>query len=783
MKKSTLLMIVSVVLAMTLSLGSTLAYLQDSDSDVNVMTLGSVYIEQHEQERGENGELKDYPEYPVTNPLYPAIGELAADEKLTIDDVNYGMWGNNNVLDKIVTVENTGKSGAYVRTIFAVEDHVAGGNNANLVLNWNKDGNWTNYSDKLLDNVEIEGATYDVYVAYYNGILASKVTSVPSLLQVALNYTAGNADIEAYGDELNILVLSQAVQTEGFDGAVAALNEGFGGVTEVNVKAWFEGTVPPVNQDTADTSWYDPENKQTSYTIDNAQELAGLSKLVWEGNTFSGVTFELTDDINLYGADWQPIGRMINTSGAGEDSTFMGNFDGQNHTVSNFVVNTVDEISDTNRGAGLFGAVRGNIKNLTVENVTIDTNHWAGVIAGCVEGSVTNCHVKNATITCLPEYITEEGKTAWNNGDKAGAIVGYQSEGSAGVSGCSAENVTITAYRDMGALVGASNRAVTNNTVSNVTLIQDNTHDYGSAINVNKYVGRLTSGGSESGNTGDVTIIYTTNVTPEDAQARINSADAGAVIVLGEGNYETLVAKSNITIRGTEDAVVGFIDLNASNNVTISGVEFDATKAQTVYSKKSGDTGYVANITGSTTGNAANNGAKNIEIVNCSFEGTTSEVYAAICLEEQGRPTSRATNIMIDNCVFNVTATGAGSNYIRMNYLAQGDAKITDNTFAGSVTHNAMNFTGNAANLTITGNKISGWNAAKNAIGSSRQGTNTIAVTITGNTFTNPAPTADDAGLIELKSSYTAANTTVTISDNTLAGGLTADNATIVRPQ
>ncbi|MBR3905599.1 MAG: SipW-dependent-type signal peptide-containing protein, partial [Clostridia bacterium] len=44
MKKSTLIMILSLVLAVALGVGGTLAYLTDDDGDVNVMTVGNVQI-------------------------------------------------------------------------------------------------------------------------------------------------------------------------------------------------------------------------------------------------------------------------------------------------------------------------------------------------------------------------------------------------------------------------------------------------------------------------------------------------------------------------------------------------------------------------------------------------------------------------------------------------------------------------------------------------------------------------------------------------------------------
>ena len=57
MKNRKLLLIISVVLALTMSLGGTLAYLTDTDADVNTMVLGNVKIAQNEQMRDENGEL------------------------------------------------------------------------------------------------------------------------------------------------------------------------------------------------------------------------------------------------------------------------------------------------------------------------------------------------------------------------------------------------------------------------------------------------------------------------------------------------------------------------------------------------------------------------------------------------------------------------------------------------------------------------------------------------------------------------------------------------------
>jgi len=52
MKKTVLLSIV-MVLALSMAITGSIAYLSDTDSDVNVMTLGNVQIEQHEMKRKE----------------------------------------------------------------------------------------------------------------------------------------------------------------------------------------------------------------------------------------------------------------------------------------------------------------------------------------------------------------------------------------------------------------------------------------------------------------------------------------------------------------------------------------------------------------------------------------------------------------------------------------------------------------------------------------------------------------------------------------------------------
>src|SRR5690606_736867 len=62
----------------------------------------------------------------------------------------------------------------------------------------------------------------------------------------------------------------------------------------------------PTWTDYADISWYD--SSQSTFTIDTAEELAGLAELVNNGTTFKNKTVNLDADIDLQDIEWIPIG-------------------------------------------------------------------------------------------------------------------------------------------------------------------------------------------------------------------------------------------------------------------------------------------------------------------------------------------------------------------------------------------------------------------------------------------------------------------------------------------
>ena len=235
-----LMLILAVLLSVTMAVGGTMAYLQDTDEDVNVMTLGNVYITQNEQERNDEGDLVQFTQ---GKPMYPAVYEgdsYPADLPENWPVANNGAWEmteqNENVIDKIVTVTNTGKSPAYVRTYIAFEGIGEYGPEGGCVhINTNGSNVGDEIEAELVGTTQVDGVDYTVYAYTYLQPLAPGETTIPSLKQVYLDKTAGNKEVAHYGETYDILVYSQAVQTEGFADAQTALDEAFGKTTEAEI--------------------------------------------------------------------------------------------------------------------------------------------------------------------------------------------------------------------------------------------------------------------------------------------------------------------------------------------------------------------------------------------------------------------------------------------------------------------------------------------------------------------------------------------------------------------
>ena len=231
-------------------------------------------------------------------------------------------------------------------------------------------------------------------------------------------------------------------------------------------------------------------------------DLIALSKYASEfynssSSLYTYRTFKLENDLDMSGIDFQPI-RFTNW---GVPLTFEGN----EKTISNLTVDVYDSAKngDDGRFAGLFGA--GN--EVTINNLTLDkanvkgTNHVGAIVGHGYGFKINKCTVKNSTIVSKAKLYS--GKTDYDDGDKAGAIAGFGDEIACEIKDCIVSDCTVKGYRDVGGVLGCiasaggiANSTISDNSVINVKLISDRSHDYNnygtdlSKGNINDILGR-----------------------------------------------------------------------------------------------------------------------------------------------------------------------------------------------------------------------------------------------------------------------------------------------------
>lgn len=424
--KNLLLSGLSLVLVAALAIGGTVSYLQDDDSDVNVMTLGNVSIAQHEYERATNTDgsfetkeidgvtsyvLKDFtqgkpllPSALVTNG--PGWDWDSTIVRMTQVDSYGGMQvfkAASNAQDKFVTVENTGKTDAYIRTLVAIEIGSADGS----LIGTSYHSTWKTTE---IGEITIDGNTYVLFEYDYeggkltdgtwrhqNGILPAGDTSYPNLSQVYISAAATNEDMVALDGNgngtLDILVLSQAVQAAGFDNAEAALNAGFGDITTTN-HPWADGVkIPAVVEDADGLVEALESGKDVVLNDDVKIDPAGMSNAygttginVKNGQTIDGNGNTL--DIKGAGGTWDS---GINTTGGliknlTVTGSFRGIFINHNSAHSEPVVLENVIIDGTTY---TISCDQGMNQTLTATNSTF--NGWTSFAATLGEATFIDC--------------------------------------------------------------------------------------------------------------------------------------------------------------------------------------------------------------------------------------------------------------------------------------------------------------------------------------------------------------------------------------------------------
>ena len=257
-------------------------------------------------------------------------------------------------------------------------------------------------------------------------------------------YNAATATIE--GNQINTLV---------FDDENAPVYSTFADDNKLSDDA------QEVLDSLAEVVW--PAPTEEDPLIRNLAQLKAFRDAVNAGNNYQGVTVELAADINLGGEEWTPI------------DSFAGEFDGNNHTISNFHIdatasdggffNTIEAgegervhdliLSDVTAtvGAHRFGtlanSIRGVVHNVTVKNVTVTTTHseaWVGGMAAFMYWPwMTNCTVEKLTVDAMEGaqfvagfacILQKNSNHVFDNLDVKGfKVTVFDTDGSCGVAG------------------------------------------------------------------------------------------------------------------------------------------------------------------------------------------------------------------------------------------------------------------------------------------------------------------------------------------------------------
>ena len=225
-------------------------------------------------------------------------------------------------------------------------------------------------------------------------------------------------------------------------------------------------------------------------------------------NVFNGCTIKLEADLDYEGATIAPIHVWSDPKPV---------FDGQGHTISNFVVVNTEYKGN----AGLFsGTVK--IVNLNVDNANV-TGDYSGVLSGKMYGDIDNCKVTNSTVN----------GTYW----QSGALVGQYNAGN--VTNCTVDNCTVNGLSAVGLLVGIFNeeagggtRKIENCTVKNSEIVQ--TGSFGASYDT--LFGILVGYVNTSSDYGPCT-VYINNCKMENNTLRGKASD----VVIGETNSNTIV--------------------------------------------------------------------------------------------------------------------------------------------------------------------------------------------------------------------------------------------------
>lgn len=192
--------------------------------------------------------------------------------------------------------------------------------------------------------------------------------------------------------------------------------------------------------------------EENPYQITDATQLAYFANDINENyNNYNGKYIELISDINLDGGQWTPIYK-----------DFYGNFNGNNHIISNMKIGTYESPATYTR-VGFFRYMNGGtLENVRLEDFIIYSNpsSWTACVGGLVGkisgGTIKNCYATGTITHTSNHYCDSVGGLVGENSDTI--ITSY-------ITNCYASvNISFIGndFNYVGGLVGKNNSAIIN---------------------------------------------------------------------------------------------------------------------------------------------------------------------------------------------------------------------------------------------------------------------------------------------------------------------------------
>ena len=590
----------------------------------------------------------------------------------------------------------------------------------------------------VVKNVTVDGGNYGFHWVYGTTATLENVTMTNVTYGLYIqNYAGKTINVK------NSTISSIAIwERSGYSGVQTFKFEGANTVDTLTDSQYAKYVLAA-----ADATLTAPEGYNVTSGVDNLEviykngcySLYGLSGLGTEAEPFLIYNLEdlkfFRDHVNAgktrYNADSVYVALGANIDMASEDwsvnigddcnYTFDGIFDGNGFTISNLNSTETAQKADGYVCTGLFGAIYGNavIKNLTIENVNINTAEYTGNNAAAVVGFVYDVNGKTTTI----ENVTVKGDVNINASGVygVGAIVGYSYEGGAvnimnckvvanegsvitaisgtgaiigycagrtTIDGCTVDNIDITGKGLVGGIAGitsiSNTKNLTNNTVKNVNLTATKAEWVNSTAIA---VGTMSGDGLTVANTifenvnasrmvGSVYAEQPTYVVPA-VEARIENKYYGtfdaALAAAQEGNTITVLAPVVITEDKTYD---------------LTGLSVDGENVYPIFRIQNGANVVVAN------GNISN------------------DDYVFVLGASDG---SSAGNLTIESGVYTGTTTVASVTKGLLT-INGGEFKVNASEYGATYMINCIdaNYNDDSANVEIYGGKFYGFNPEDN---------------------------------------------------------------------